>query len=279
MKKILLFIFALNQIIIAYSQPDTIRYIFIGHCYQEKTDGSKVDYRLEKMDFSPYAGIWLGGDVCSEASLKYSTLQYIDRLFDLSNPLTFWALGNHDTRNGNLDWIQQFTRRPSFFANYYKGITEIVLNTNILPNNCFLLDKQFEMIKNVCDTIQKSSHLILLMHHGIWNNVPGIPPNPANYAHSSLLYWNANCYDVNSNFVNAVYPLLVKVQKRGIQVICVMGDVGATAKKFDYLSDDGIHFLGCGLYHNSPDDYVLIFSHIPSQRKLIWKFVLLNSLL
>ena len=277
--KNLLLIFLVFGNFLAFSQNDTLKYIFIGHSYQPKTDGDKVDYRLEKIDFSSYSGIWLGGDVCSEASLRYSTIEYIDRIFHLSDPMTFWALGNHDTRDGNWEWIREFTHRETFFTYTYKGITYIVLNTNILPNNCFLLDQQWEIIKNVCDTIQNSSHLILLMHHGIWNNVPGLPANPAVYCHSSLLYWNANCDDVNSNFVNAVYPKLVEVKNRGIQVICIMGDVGATEKYLNFVSDDGIYFLGCGLYNNSDDDRVLIFTHIPSKRQLSWQYVYLNNLI
>lgn len=261
------------------AQNDTLKYIFIGHCYQPETDGSKVDYRLETMDFSDYDGIWLGGDCCSEATLEYSTLEYMNDIFNLSKPLNFWALGNHDTRNGNIEWIKEFTKRETFFANNSNGITEIVLNTNLLPNNCWLIDQQYQMIKNVCDTIENSSHLIMLMHHGIWNNVPGLPANPAIYAHSSLPFWNSNCNDVNSNFVNSVYPMLVNVQNKGIQVICIMGDIGATAKKLNYISDDGINFLGCGLYHNSPDDYVLIFEHIPAENKLLWNYELLNNLI
>jgi hypothetical protein len=33
--------------------------------------------------------------------------------------------------------------------------------------------------------------------------------------------------------------------------------MGATWKKFDMFSDDGIRFMGCGLYDNSPEDNVL----------------------
>ncbi len=275
-----IFIFSLIVVLKlgVFAQTDTVKYIFIGHCYQPWTAGDSVDYRLVDMNYDDYAGVWLGGDVCSEASLRYSTIAYLDSIFDLSNPLTFWALGNHDTRNGNWQWIREFTKRKTFFANNYGNITEVVLNTNILPNNCFLLDQQYEMIKNVCDTIQQSSHLILLMHHGIWNDVPGLP-SPATYCHSSLPYWNASCDDVNSNFVHSIYPMLLEVQARGVEVICVMGDVGATYKYFDFVSDDGIHFLGCGLYLNSPDDRVLIFKHISSQNELTWDFVLLESLL
>ena len=117
------------------------------------------------------------------------------------------------------------------------------------------------------------------MHHGLWADVPGLPSNPSTYCHSNLKYWNANCDDVNSNFVNAVYPLLVEVKNRGIEVICIMGDVGASKKKFEMLSIDGIIFLGCGLFHNSPNDYVLIFNHEPLKRKLEWEFCNLDSLM
>ena len=260
------------------AQDDTLKYIFIGHCYQSEIAELRVDYRIEAMDFSEYSGIWLGGD-CSEATLEHSTLEYMDEIFDFSNPLTLWTLGNHDSRNGNWEWIREFTKRETFFANTSYGITEMVLNTNLLPNNCWLIDQQFEMIKNVCDTIENSSHLILLMHHGIWNNVPGLPAYPGLYAHSSLAYWNSNCNDVNSNFVNSIYPMLVNVQNKGIQVICIMGDIGASSKKLDFISDDGINFLGCGLYYNSPEDYVLIFKHIPAKNKLIWNYELLNDLI
>ena len=260
------------------STKEKLKYIFIGHCYQNGTEGNKVDYRLEKFDFSCYDGIWLGGDVCSEATLKFSTIKYLDELFNLSNPLTFWALGNHDTRNGNLEWVTQFTQRETYFVYNDNYLTSIVLNTTLVPVDCYNINKQFEIIENVCDTIEDSSHLILLMHHGLWADVPGLLP-PGAYCHSNLRYWNANCNDVNSNFVNAVYPLLVEVKNRGIEVICIMGDVGANKKKFEMISTDGIIFLGCGLYHNSPDDYVLIFEHEPAKRKLEWKFCNLDSLM
>jgi hypothetical protein len=43
------------------------------------------------------------------------------------------------------------------------------------------------------------------------------------------------------------------------------------------ISDDGITFLGCGLYENSPLDNVLIFER--AGRELIWKFENLDLLL
>ncbi|MCF6342668.1 MAG: metallophosphoesterase [Bacteroidales bacterium] len=250
----LVFIFS-NALIL--QGQDTVSYIFLGHLKQSTPPGDKVDYRLEQLDFSVYDGVWLGGDVCGEAMLNYSTVQYIDSLFDLGNPETHWALGNHDARNGNWEWYREFTGRDTYYAFSSHGITRIVMNTNILPVDCEKLNQQNKIIEDVCDTIQQSAYLILLMHHGLWNNVPGLP-NPGTYAHSDLKYWNSNCYDVNSTFLNHIYPLLVKAKNRGVHVICILGDMGAGPKTFDVFSDDGIHFLGCGLYHNEPDDRVLI---------------------
>jgi len=251
-------VFLLVPVFILQAQ-DTASYIFIGHCYQYNTAGDKVDYRIEQLDFSAYDGIWLGGDVCSEAMLNYTTIQYIDSIFNLGNPETHWTLGNHDARNGNWEWYNEFTNRNTFYTYTSHGITRIVMNTNIHPIDCESLDKQDQMISDVCDTIQQSDYLILLMHHGLWKNVPGLPI-PGSYAQSDLEFWNANCYDVESYFVTHIYPMLLEVKNRGVEVICILGDMGSGPKVFDMFSDDGIHFLGCGLYHNEPEDMVLIMN-------------------
>ncbi len=258
------------------AQTGNASYIFMGHTYQYGSGGTKVDYRVEQLDLSGYDGIWLGGDVCSEAMLDYSTVQYIDSLFDLGNPETHWTLGNHDARNGNWEWYREFVGKDTYYAYTSHGITRIVMNTNLIPTDCESLNKQDKLIENVCDTIQQSDYLILLMHHGLWRNIPPLP-NPSTYAHSDLEFWNSNCYDVNSNFVNRIYPQLLEVKERGVQVICILGDMGSGTKKFEMLSDDGIQFLGCGLYKNEPEDMVLIIEKTGSE--LTYGFHNLDSLL
>lgn len=261
---------------IVVSAQDTTTYIFIGHCYEYGTGGNKVDSRIEQLDLSDFDGVWLGGDVCSEAMLNYSTVQYIDSLFDLGNPETHWALGNHDARNGNWEWYREFAGKDTYYAYTNKGITRINMNTNILPIDCENLNRQNKIIEDVCDTIQESDCLILLMHHGLWDGVPGLPP-PGEYAMSNLTYWNSNCNDVNSNFINHIYPQLIEVKLRGVEVYCILGDMGVSAKIFDETSDDGIHFLGCGLYHYDPADMVLILNKIGNE--LQYGFHNLDSLL
>ena len=274
-KPVVAFAFLLLNAFIVQGQIDA-NYIFLGHCYQYETAGDKVDYRVEQLDLSSYDGVWLGGDVCSEAMLNYSTVQYIDSIFDLGNRETHWALGNHDARNGNWEWYREYCERDTYYTFSSHGITRIVMNTNIHSIDCENLNNQNSIIENVCDTILQSDYLVLLMHHGLWKNVPGLPI-PGSYAMSDLEYWNSNCYDVNSNFVNHIYPLLIEVKNRGIEVICIVGDMGAGPKTFDMFSDDSIHFMGCGLYHNEPDDMVLILNK--KGEELNYGFHNLDSLL
>ena len=163
------------------------------------------------------------------------------------------------------------------------------MNTCIVPSDCEHLDKQFHMIENVCDTISSSSHLILIMHHALCYNIPGIP-TPNSWSHTKFPYWNANCYfRENNSFAGAIYPVLLDVLSRGIEVICLMGDLGGNGKLIDMQSEDGIFFLGCGLDNSRytdpdelalrPKDRLLIFEHDLEKRQLSWTFPDLDSLL
>ncbi len=270
---------------------DTLRYLFLGHTYEWHAPDQKVDTRVELMDLNRYDRIWLGGDVCSESSLDYSTLEYIDSIFDLKAPGNHFALGNHDIRNTNIEWIEEVTERKTYYAYYENDITTITLNSTLTPEDCQRLDEQYRLIRDVCDTIEESSHLILLMHHGIYSdNIPGLP-SPDSYAHGNYKYWNANCYSSENHFDNAIYPLLVEAQNRGVQVICVVGDAGwGTLKAAEFQADAGVWFLASGItnstYLNNPEpitsgfpgDSVLIFEHILDERKLIWDMHDLDSL-
>ncbi len=267
-------------VINAAAQNDTLKYIFMGHTYQNYVPGYKSDLRIGDIDLPSYDGVWLGGDVSSEALLDYHIIQYIDSVFNLTHPNTHWAMGNHDARNGNWIWLEELTGKKTYNASHYMGISYLVLNSCITPYDCEQLNDQYNMILNMCDTINKSSHLILIMHHGLWEGVPGLP-SPSTYAQSNLKYYNFNCSDVESTFLNAIYPKLVEVKKRGIEVICILGDMGF--KKIDLLSDDGIHFLGAGLYksyykdeeerRNAKPDHAIIFKHVPKTGWMDWEIV------
>ena len=74
-KPILIIWFVVSIFYVLNAQTDTTKYLFLGHIYQFYTAGDKVDERIEQMDLSGYDGIWLGGDVCSESLINYSTLE------------------------------------------------------------------------------------------------------------------------------------------------------------------------------------------------------------
>lgn len=268
------------------AQNDTLTYVFFGHPYQGGgPDGKEVDFRLEAMDMSQFDGIWLGGDVGSEAALNYSNFNYLDSLFDLDHPMTHWALGNHDTRNGNLEWIEEFTERPSFYAHSANGLTVVVLDGNITPLDCEKLNAQYNLIQSVCDTIQ-SGHLVFLVHHGIAIGVPNVL-DPIHYAHNEAKHWLPHCYHDSATYSNAIYPLLVDVEQRGVEVLHIMGDTGSWYKSYHGTSTDGVEYFAAGLGNGykiqtgqaiHAPDVAIVFKHILFNNQLIWSFVKINDL-
>jgi len=256
---------------------DTLHYIFLGHT---RGPGGKVDMRIEGIDYNAFDRIWLGGDITSESNLDFENLEYIDSLFNVSNPSNQWAYGNHDIRNFNIEWLDQITGRKSYSTHYENGLTTVVLNLFIAPDNCEMLNNQYKMLQEVCDTIEQSSHLIIISHPGVWEDVPGLP-SPVSYVHANQKAWIANCFDTNAKFIDAVYPMLLAVKSRGVTVINILGDTGAQKGKL-MVSDDGIFFIASGIDHNTEDTYgpdrVVIFDHIPETKELTWKFHNLDSL-
>lgn len=267
-------------------ENNVFRYLFIAHTY---LNDSLLDYRLEQLEKSSYDNIWHGGDICSGTLMYESTLDYLQDQLRIREPHNYFSLGNHDRRNGNIEYFERFIGKKSYYADYNNGITSIVLDTNLDPSDCENLNAQYQMICNVTDTISASSHLIMFFHWGIWCDVPGLT-NQGVFAHKSLPYWNSNCDSTNNNFTQIIYPKLVEVQNRGVKVICIMGDMGASYKKFQDNSADGITFLGCGLYNiqyrydefkwfTKEKDLILEFTHDVTTEELSWQFKDLDSLI
>ena len=63
--------------------------------------------------------------------LYYSNFEYLDSLYNLSKASNHWTLGNHDSRNGNLEWYSEFTKRPTYYTHTTEGLTIIVMDGNI----------------------------------------------------------------------------------------------------------------------------------------------------
>ena len=279
---ILVFITACNKdddIIMPEPCNTVCDYLYLGHIYEEQ---NRIDLRVENAGLSKYSQIWLGGDVCSETTKEEATLDYLDSLFDLSSKNTHWSVGNHDTRNGNLNWITSHTGRDLYYSEYKDGLTFLVLNTTYSdPDDCLKMEVQLELIRSVCDTISNSSHLIVLMHNVVWGFVEGVA-DPATFANANASWIPFDCLPP-WRFESEVYPGLVKVQERGIPVICIAGDMGQTVSTYEHTSNDGVVFLGSGItseiaYHEQwptfgKRDSVMVLTHDIIGRELNWEFI------
>lgn len=280
--------------IAVFAKAQTDQYAFFGHCYQWHSNGGQIDYRVVALDKSPYERIWIGGDLCSEALLRRSHLYHIDSVMQIGRPQTQYALGNHDVRNGNLEWYREFTGREPYNVYSENGAVSVCINTQLNVSDCYHLNAQFQLISDVCDTISESSHLFLFGHSNLWYDVPGLP-GPYKYAHTNFRYWMTNCDSANARFINTIYPKLQEVRERGIQVYCILGDSGDPGpnlkgtKGFHQLNPDSIHFFASGINNSKytdpaqldtmPKDKILIFEHnIPSQ-SMKWSFQDLDSLI
>ena len=276
--------------------PEAERYIFLGHPY-DWNHPARVDSRLERLDYRPFAQVWLGGDVCAHAAGHPEALPYLDSLFDLDR--VHWALGNHDYDYGDPQAILGYLRRPSFYARWQNGYCLMVLNTNLFwpypspppQRDCGQKAAQWDMIRTVADTIREASHLVILHHLGLFND---LKINPAG---DTLRAFNVNAApiygacDPDSEMTATVYPWLAAAQKRGVQVVLIGGDVGMQAKSFEFRTTEGIWLLGSGINNSLRREYapeyvkdfgpdkVLLLEYKPGDKELSWEFVELDSLL
>ncbi len=272
--------------LVGCKEQTSYKFLFVGHAYDwSNWKGDTVDPRLERMNLDRYDGIWLGGDVCANTSLNPKTMQYLDRAFDLDNPLSHFVLGNHDYRDNNIQPYFDATGRQDFYTSRNHNLVVSVLNTNLNSSNCHGLDAQYEMLMNVCDTITSASHYVLLMHHQIFENIPGAEAFRSN---GVCKYYAMNCGSNNSYFKTALYPRLVELEKKGIEVVIVVGDSG-WHKGSEEESVDGVTFLSSGInnthyigkdvdHSKLGKDKVLVFDLDTEQRQLTWSFVELGDL-
>ncbi len=299
MKLFHLFFIAIASIFAACQPNASVEktYLVLGHPYDWKV-GNRLDPRLEQLDFSRFDQIWLGGDVCGQLTQSPQTMEHLDSLLDFSSGKVQWTLGNHDVMYGNLQYITNKTKRPTFYSSWEDGICLLVLNTNLFwlkpwaapQENCAEKQAQMQLIQQVTDTVQQASHLIVFHHHALLNELKldslGQVIKAFNVDPQRVLM---TC-DSTSNLTAWLYPRLVKIMARGVKVILVGGDLGMKAKKFEYTTPEGITLLGTGI-NNSLDkkhppeyvtnfdpDEVLLLHHQPETENLWWEFVFLNDL-
>lgn len=269
------------------TQKKEFSFLFIGHAYDwSVAAGDRVDERIEMIDLNQYDGFWLGGDVCANPLLNPQTVDYLDGLFDFKNPNTHYILGNHEYRDHNLDVYYEATGRPDFYSVRFRNLMVSVLNTNLNSSQCESLNAQYRMLETVIDTLETATHYVMLMHHQIFRDIQGIETFKSN---GICQYYSMNCHRADSYFHSTIYPQLVDLESKGIEVIVIVGDTGWD-KGVEVESDDGISFIASGInnsYYKSKapndlnsieKDMLLEINYLPEEGVLNWKFIALNEL-
>ena len=256
----------------AKDKSEPVQYIHLSHFKIKPTPF--ISPQISNLDLKEYQVVMLGGDLADSTTKDVQAMEYLDSIFDFDNENTLWSVGNHDFA-GDTALIQEFTERKHHFAHTKNGVCFLILDTQMDSSN--IVNEQLDFVDSLLDTIQKSTHLIVLHHKLIWlYNNSTFNTDSINKVSNAHL---GNCnYCLNpNNFNKRIYPKLKKVQKQGIQVICIGGDVGKKVKEFEHITEDGVVFLGSGIEENDTTNKVLIFNHDLNSKQLTWEFKPVNE--
>jgi hypothetical protein len=250
------------------AQTDTIRYLFMGHPRSDDRDHEYVLETVEKLDYSEFNLLLLGGDLTWNTSQEFSTLEYCDLIFHLGNENTHLAMGNHDA--DNIPRLLSYTKKDRYYAFNKNNLTFIVLDTELSTPD--ISGSQLELIKTVADTIKSSDYLILLLHRILWM----ADNEDLAYLMDSVAASTKSLS--SSNFFEDVYPELQKVKNKGIPVYCIAGD--RTNLNIEYSKEDSIQFIASGMVGTYPDssNFTVVLTHIPGEHLLKYDFVALNKM-
>src|SRR5512133_495169 len=257
-----------------FSQSDGItRYIFIPHLRSENKVIQSVLPSIEKIDFSKFEMILLGGDLTWYTSINRVSMDYCDSLFHIGSPNTLWTFGNHDLNSRIL--ISEYTGRPGHYACQKDGITFVVLDTELDAtgfSSSFILGGQLQMLKTVCDSISRSHFLIVLHHRLLW-----MIGNEDFNGRIDSVGESTRQLDT-TNFYQDVFSLLQKVKNKGIQVICLGGDKSKI--NMVYSPEDSIIFYAGTMAPEYPDSInnVLILNHDINNQTLSTEYVSLTKI-
>lgn len=226
-----------------------------------------IEKEIRDIDYEEYEVLCLGGDIDGFTSQSETTMQVWDELFSFSKESTLWTLGNHDIDDRTL--VEKYTQRPSFYTWNYESINFLVLDDQLERSN--IVGAQLELVKTVTDTLQTADYLIVLTHNLLWMyDHPILEPMIESISNGRLGDCSF-CIKPN-NFYQAIYPQLLKVKAKGIEVYCIAGDLGLKAKEFSYTTEEGIHFLASGIDFGQEGNKGLILELSENLTDLVWYF-------
>lgn len=245
-------------------------YIYMAHTRLATNDS--VYHKVYDIDFSKYDMTLLGGDLSLSSFSGKTITPHLDSIFDFKSPTTLWSVGNHDTTSDKKFYTT--TLKKKFHAYQKDDVTFITLNSQDSLSS--IVGEQKDFLFSVLDTIQTRS-VLLLSHKLIFmNDHPTLDARIAKVCNAN----KGECYYCHNpnNFYQEVYPKLLEVKNRGIQVLWVGGDLGYKTSEFEYVDDHGIVFLGNGFWFPKDWNKVLLFSKV-KEEELRYTFVHIDSLL
>lgn len=251
---------------------DPAEYLYISHTRVCNEDlGWAIDSTLASIPYEDYEAVLLGGDMLCQSSLRDTGLLYLERVFSIHSKKTLWSIGNHDDDDREL-W-RQYTNRNTYYAFHHQKTTFIVLDSEI--DDCRITGDQLDFFKNVTDSIENTKNLIVMSHKLIWMHdiselkLYGESRSNVKVGKKS---WNIK----KNNFSEDLYPVLVDLAAKGVNVICVGGDLGVKSDVFEYKTKEGVFFLGNGIGKSNSDNKILLFKNYSDS--ITWDFISVDSL-
>ena len=251
------------------------RYLFIGHPRSD-LPGEIVQREVERIDYSAFDLVLLGGDYTLNGTGSRQTVAYLDAIFDFASPATLAALGNHDT--ANKSYFTNVTGRPRFYAQTTNGITFVVLDTTDDSRN--ILGAELQMLTDTVAALPANSQLVILHHHIVWLTDNAI--HCEHYGDNTFIAASSSSLS-GLNFYSAVYPLLLQARAKGCAVLCLAGDrTGSSTQEYyiDHTTAEGVRFIAAGLQETLTPTLrtVVVLEHDPEAGTLACQFKHLTDL-
>jgi hypothetical protein len=212
----------------------------------------------------------LGGDLAQKSFEDEEIISHLDSVFSIGSSQTLWSIGNHDRAKDAA--FTNYTNKPKFGVYQYGDLSFVVLDSQDSLSS--IVGAQKEFLFQALDTIS-SKKLIFLTHKLIFMDQH---PVMDKYINEVCNGKKGDCYYCHNpnNFQKEIYPRLKQLRKEGKQVMWIGGDLGKKTSKYQFVSEEGIVFLGNGMDPDREKNYVL---EIENQDWLKFRFVDIDSLI
>ena len=250
-----------------HSSEDSEKYLYVSHTRLDDNNG--VHPKIYPLDFSDYDYLLLGGDLAQKSFQDEKIINHLDSTFSIGSIRTLWSVGNHD-RVSDATFFK-YTNKHKYGLYQSGDLSFVVLDSQDSLSS--IVGRQRDFLFKVLDTIS-SKKLIFMSHKLIFMDqhpeMDGQINEICNGKKGDCYY----CHNTN-NFYNEIFPRLKDLRSEGTQIFWIGGDLGRKTSKFQFITEEGIVFLGNGMDPDREKNYVL---EIHNDKLLSFRFVDVDSL-